>query len=369
MGIPEQRDLTKAREVFAKWLGTRLPGATDIEVGEMASPSSSGFSNETLLLDASWTEGGQRRTDGLVIRVKPTRHTVFMESEFEAQFKVMSALREHTDVPLPPMRWFEEDESWLGAPFYVMGKLDGAAPADSPPYTMQGFLYDGTPDQQATLWTTGIEAMAKVHNADWRALGFDFLDKPERGKTGLDQQLAYYLESYDWARQGNEQPVAQAALDWILANRPDDDGRPVGLVWGDSRIGNILFQDFRPVAVLDWEMVTLGDPQEDLAWWIFLDKHMAEGISLPRLPGFPSYDDTVAQWESLTGRTADHLFFYEVFAGFRFAVVMIRLAQLAIDFELLPPGNDMATNNIVTRLLASMLDLPAPGPAPSAPGY
>ena len=147
MGIPEQRDLAEARQTFGKWLAMRLPGATDVEVGELSSPSTSGFSNETLLLDASWTEGGARRSEGLVVRVKPTRHTVFMESEFEAQFKVMSALRQHTDVPLPPMRWFEEDDTWLGAPFYVMGRIDGTAPADSPPYTMEGFLFDGTPEQ------------------------------------------------------------------------------------------------------------------------------------------------------------------------------------------------------------------------------
>ena len=128
------------------------------------------------------------------------------------------------------------------------------------------FLFDGTPEQQRTLWTTGIEAMAKVHNADWRALGFDFLDKPERGKTGLDQQLAYYLEYYDWARQGSPQPTAQAALDWILANRPDDDGRPIGLVWGDSRIGNILFGPDGLRLVLDWEIAHAGDPIEDMGF-------------------------------------------------------------------------------------------------------
>jgi aminoglycoside phosphotransferase (APT) family kinase protein len=369
MAIPEQRDLGEARPAIQRWLATKLPGASDIEVGEITSPSASGFSNETLLLDASWTEAGARRTDGLVIRVKPTRHTVFMESEFDAQFRVMSGLREHTDVPMPDMRWFEEDASWLGAPFYVMGRLDGSAPADSPPYTMEGFLFEATPEQQRTLWTTGIEAMAKVHNADWRGLGFEFLDKPERGKTGLDQQLAYYLEYYDWARQGSEQPIAQAALDWLLANKPEPDGRPDGLVWGDSRIGNILFNDFRPVAVLDWEMVTIGDPQEDLGWWIFLDKHMSDGLGLPRLTGLPSFEDTVTQWESLTGRKADHLFWYEVFAGFRFAVVMIRLSSLMVDFEVLPADTDMATNNVVTRLLADMLELPPPGSPPSVAGY
>jgi aminoglycoside phosphotransferase (APT) family kinase protein len=146
----------------------------------------------------------------------------------------------------------------------------------------------------------------------------------------------------------------------VQDNRPATD-EPRALCWGDSRIGNIIFKDYRAAAVLDWEMVTLGDPAQDLGWWLFLDRHHAEGSGAPRLPGFPSRDATVARWVERTGRSAAELEFYEVFAGFRFAVVMVRLATLLVQYELMPPDTDLASNNAVTRLLATILGLPAPG--------
>jgi aminoglycoside phosphotransferase (APT) family kinase protein len=122
----------------------------------------------------------------------------------------------------------------------------------------------------------------------------------------------------------------------------------------------MIFEGFECRAVLDWEMVTLGDPVQDLGWWLFLDRHHSEGVGVPRLPGFPSYAATIARWEDLTERRAEHVAFYEVFAGLRFAVIMMRLAQLMIEFEVLPPDADLERNNVVTQLLAKLLGLPPP---------
>ena len=110
-------------------------------------------------------------------------------------------------------------------------------------------------------------------------------------------------------------------------------------------------------------MVTLGNPEQDLAWWLFLDRHHSEGISAPRLPGFPGHDETVARYAELTGRPVEHLRYYEVWAGFRFAVIMMRLAQQMMQYGTLPADSDFETNNTVTRLLARLLDLPAPAVA------
>ena len=82
------------------------------------------------------------------------------------------------------------------------------------------------------------------------------------------------------------------------------------------------------------------------------------------MEGFPTREEMVAFYEQVSGRTAHDLDFYEIFAGLRFTVVMMRLAQLFLDFELLPSETDMDRNNIVTRLLAAKLGLPAPGPEP-----
>jgi aminoglycoside phosphotransferase (APT) family kinase protein len=142
-----------------------------------------------------------------------------------------------------------------------------------------------------------------------------------------------------------------------MDHAPGED-EPVGVCWGDSRIGNMIFSEGACVAVLDWEMVTLGNPVQDLAWWLFLDRHHSEGMSVERLKGFPSHAETVARWQELTGysATAEQLAFYEIFAGFRFAVVMQRLARLVIASGLVPEDSDFGVNIIVTTLLARSLE-------------
>jgi aminoglycoside phosphotransferase (APT) family kinase protein len=356
--VPAQRDLEEARGIIGRWLAERLD-VPSVEVGEITAPSLTGFSSETLLFDATWRARGGWHTEGYVVRVAPTGYQIFYEPEFEAQFHVLRALVP-TDVPVPPTHWYEADASVLGAPFFAMGKVEGKVPSDNPPYTMEGWLLETSPEEQAAVWWAGIDAMAAVHRLDWRALGLDMLDKPERGKAGLDQQLAYYREYLTWAAQGRAQPTAEAGLAWLEANRPDDDDR-VGLCWGDARIGNIMFAEGRCAAVLDWEMVTLGNPVQDLSWYLFLDRHHSEGIDVPRLPGFPSREETVARYERLSGRSAEHLDYYEVFAAFRFSVIMIRVAQMIVEYGFMDGDSDLETNNPVTQLLAKMLDLPAPG--------
>jgi len=369
MPIPEQRDLEAARGVIAAWLAAQLPEARDIEVGPISGPSFTGFSNETLLFDASYSTGdGQRVTESLVLRVKPTQHTVFMEADFESQYRVLRALGERTAVPVPRMRWFEEESSHLDAPFFVMDAVAGRAPTDTPPYTMGGWLIDeSTPEQRRALVENGVDAMCAVHAVDWRGLGFDFLDKPQYGSLGFEQQLRYYEASFSWADPSRPAPpVAQATLDWVREHAPSEDPE-IALCWGDARINNQLFDDeYRVAAVLDWEMVTLADPMMDLGWWLFVDRHFHEGMPAPRMEGFPTREAVVARYETTSGRAVRDLEFYEVFGGLRFAVVMMRLGALLTEFEILPGDSDMADNNAVTRVLADMLGLESPGPAPAA---
>jgi aminoglycoside phosphotransferase (APT) family kinase protein len=370
MPIPEQRDLEAARGILAGWLAGQLPAATAVEVGPISSPSFTGFSNETLLFDATWSEDGTPRREALVLRVQPTQHTVFLEADFEHQYRVLRTLAEHTRVPVPPVKWYEADDTYLGAPFFLMGKVEGRVPQDNPPYTLQGWLLEeSTPAARRTLVESGLDALAAVHRVDWRALGLEVLSKPQYGALGFEQQLRYYERSYEWAEReaGFDAPaVARATLEWVQAHAPSSDPE-ITLCWGDARINNQLFgPDDRVVAVLDWEMVTLADPMMDLGWWLFLDRHFHEGMPAPRMEGFPTREEMVAHYEQVSGRAARDLDFYEVFAGLRFAVVMLRIATLVSDFGLMPKDAavDMAANNAVTRVLADLLGLESPGPAP-----
>ena len=242
MPIPEQRNLEEARGILAKWLSEQLPGATDVEVGPIGGPAATGFSNETLLFDASWKQNGEAPDRTLVVRVKPVAHTVFLEADFESQYKVLETLGRRSNVPVPNMRWFEADDTWLGAPFFVMDHVNGRAPGDSPPYTYEGWLLaESTPVQRRTLVESGLEAMAKIHAVDWRAMGFDFLDKPQYGKLGFEQQLRYYEASFEWATGSNPAPPV-AGRGPRLGARPPPTTTPRSRVcWGDARINNQLF--------------------------------------------------------------------------------------------------------------------------------
>jgi aminoglycoside phosphotransferase (APT) family kinase protein len=355
---------------LAKWLATRLaegpggaPGAADLAIGELSVPPATGFSNETILFDAHWsTTDGSPHDGRYVLRVGPSGYSVFYDPQFEEQYRILDALGQHTDVPVPNVRWYEDDASLLGAPFFVMDRVEGQAPSDTPEYTTTGFMFDATAEQQRRAYDSGLQAMARVHAVDWRGAGLSLLDKPARGAIGFDQQLSYYQDYYAWAGGGAAHPVLDPAFEWVERHRPTPGSEEVALCWGDARVGNILFDDFCCAAVLDWEMAALGNPIADLAWWKFLDRHHSEAIGVPRLPGFLSHDATIARYEALTGRSVDRdaLDFYEVFAGVRFGVVMVRIAQLVVEFGLLPPDTDLARNNNVTRLLAPMVGAPTP---------
>jgi aminoglycoside phosphotransferase (APT) family kinase protein len=369
VAIPTQRDPEATREALRRWLAGKLPAAEDLEISELSAPAATGFSNETILFEARWTEGGVKRDEEFVLRVKPTGYTVFMESEFEAQYEVMKTLHERTDVTVPKIWWYETDPATLGADFYAMSRVHGRTPPDTPPYHVGGWVVDLSPADREKLWWSGIENMSRIHKVDYQALGFDTLfDRPARGALGLDQQIQYYEEYFDWAQAGRSVPIAEQTREWIRANRPKE--TELGLVWGDSRAGNMIFNDSNEcAAVLDWEMATIGPPEEDLGWWLFLDTFHSQGTGVARLPGFPSHEQTEARYAELLGRPLENMHFWKVFAGYRFAVVMMRITGLTEEMGLVPRGESTpyAQNNGVTRVLASLLDLPSPG-EPAAPG-
>lgn len=353
MPMPAPRDPAQTSRALAAWMARQMPSARDILISGLQPPQATGFSNDTWLFDAAWqtADGPQQRR--LVARLEPSGYTVFPEYALPTQARIMQLLRAEGSVPVPEVLWAENDPAVLGVPFYVMQAIDGRIPTDSPPYHSGGWVTEVEPAEREALWWSGLEMLARIHQLDWRGLGLGFLDRPQLGASGLAQQLAYYERYFAWAARGRPQPIAEAGFDWIRRNLPDSEN--LGFCWGDARIGNMIFRDGACVAVLDWEMATLGDPEMDLAWWLFLDRHHSEGLGLPRLAGFPSVEATIARYEELTQRRTRHLRFYEIFAAFRFAVIMMRVSQMLVAYEVLPPDSDMESNNIVTQLLERSL--------------
>jgi aminoglycoside phosphotransferase (APT) family kinase protein len=290
----------------------------------------------------------------LAVRIAPLHYQVFPEVRFEEQYRLMRILRERTDIPVPPIRWYEPGEELLGAPFFVMTRIDGRVPTDMPPYHTGGWVTEVEPDERAAMWWSALEILARLHKLDPAALDVAFLDQPQWGRPGIEQRLGFYQHFMNWAYTGPK-PTAARALDWLQQNKPDEVHPPV-LLWGDARIGNVIFAPGGlPEAVLDWETATFGQPEEDLAWYLYLDRHHSEGCYVPRLPGFPGPEETIARYEELLGRPMRNMAYYEVLSGFKFTVIMSRIGQAMIEWDWLEADSDIPYNNNASRLLDTIL--------------
>src|SRR5262245_38008142 len=316
MAHPEKRDLADTERRLLAWLARAIPDGRDFRVSSLRSPSATGFSSDTLLLDASWTERGAARREALVLRLEPRGFNVFPSYDLRIQYESMRALA-GSGVPVPEVLFTESDPAALGAAFYVMRQVEGWAPSDVPPMHQEGRFAELSPEERAAAWWSGVEAMAKLHNVAWEPLGFGWLAERHPGGTPLDRQLRYYEDYLDWGLGSRARyPILQAALDWLRRNEPKDE--PTRICWGDSRLSNLLYRGTECVAVLDWEMAFLGNPLQDLAWWSMADLTLSEGIGVARLPGVPGIEETAARWAALTGLPTVHLRYYEILALFRF---------------------------------------------------
>ncbi|MDE8654403.1 phosphotransferase family protein [Novosphingobium album (ex Liu et al. 2023)] len=324
---PETRDLDDLARDLAAWLATRLPGASGISVENLAYPRGAGQSHETILFDARWTQGGREHRQGCVVRIRPDRFTVFPDTLFEQQYRVMKFLSDGGHVRVARPLWFEEDPAILGKPFFVMERKQGRVPVSIPPYARSGWLADATPEQRRVLWRNAVGQLAAIQNVPLDELGF--LEGPEGARRGFAQEWNKYERFTSWLEEVAPQPVLRAALARLKENWPAH--RPEGLVWGDARIGNMMFdENFDVVAVMDWEQPSLGGALHDLAWFCVL----AETMHGPRsqvgayLEGMGSHDETVALWQALSGKSAEDLSWYEDFTHFKMTCTGIRLSHL-----------------------------------------
>ncbi|KRB80422.1 phosphotransferase [Nocardioides sp. Root190] len=346
------------RGALESWLGERLPGAT---ISDCDVPAASGMSNLTILFTANGADGAE--LGKYVARVAPSGPSVFPGYDFEREAAVMNALAS-VGLPAPVVRWVELSPDVLGSPFLVMERAFGRVPGDDPPFTAAGWVLDDlSPEQRGEMCRNSLEGIAAIHSADWRALGLASLAPPAGSDATSvhDADLEHWLGFYDWARAGDTNATVEAGFAWLTKHRPVDDRDPV-LLWGDARIGNMLFgEDLAVSAILDWEMVGLGQPEADIAWWLFILRHHTEGIGFPVPEGFPSREEVVATYEKAAGRSLEHLDFHEVWAAVRLSIIMHRAGNLMIEIGLLPPDAPMKFNNPASQLLARLIGAPAPG--------
>ena len=330
------RDAGETGKHLGEWLHSLLPEGADPEVERVTVPESNGMSSETLLFDASWVSDGERQHFELVARVAPdiVDVPVFPSYDLESQFRVMQLVGQHTDVPVPAARWLELDPAAIGAPFFVMDRVDGRVPPDVMPYPMGSWLLEADVADQRALQDASVAVLAGVHSIDIDVVDASFLELGTAGDTPLRRHVANQREYYDWVRGDDVIPVVEEAFDWLDANWPEDEGDTV-ISWGDARVGNIMYDGFTPVAVLDWEMAALGTRGIDVGWMVFIHdffQDICRVLEMEGMPGFMRSEDVAATYAELSGVAVPDMAFYEVYAALRHAIVMARVKARSVHF-------------------------------------
>jgi aminoglycoside phosphotransferase (APT) family kinase protein len=279
----------------------------DAPRGLVATPIGEGHSNVTFALS----------TDAVLRRpprgpLPPSAHDVLREA------RLLRAL-DGTPVRVPKVLAVCEDPGVIGAPFYVMERVAGEVIADAIPGPLD------TPDQRAKIAEELVDALVEVHGADWTELGLEGFGKP----TGyLERQLRRFTGLWEHNRT-RELPQVERVGAWLAANMPDSP--PATIVHGDYRLGNTMFAPSAPanlIAILDWEMATIGDPLADVGYLLMhwtepgdqLGKFNLNNVTLRT--GFPTRAELVTRYEQRSGRSMQALDWYVTLALWKAVVFM-----------------------------------------------
>jgi aminoglycoside phosphotransferase (APT) family kinase protein len=326
------------------WLGGAIE---DPEVSELSTPSGNGVSSDTVLFDVEWNEAGGRRRQSCVARLQPDpgSHPVFPEYDLAKQARIMRLAAERTGVPVPAILWEEFEGRALGTPFFVMERVDGVVPPDIMPYPFGSWLSEAAPADQRALQDAAVRVLAELHGMAATPAELAFLEYREPGHSALRRHVNASRSYYEWvAADGCRSPLIEQGFAWLEEHWPSSEGAPV-VSWGDARIGNMMFRDFAPVAVLDWEMVAVAPREVDLGWMVALHRFLddvALGAGFPGMPDFMRRDDAAATYERVSGYAPQDMEFYATYGSLRMASIISREQRrsLAEAGQALPATSD-----------------------------
>jgi aminoglycoside phosphotransferase (APT) family kinase protein len=296
------------RRPLEDYLDAQGLGSGEVEVERIGE----GHSNITYLA----RRGGER----LVLRrpprppLPPSAHDVLREA------RLLTAVQD-TPIRGPRVLAVCDDESVLGVPFYVMEEVQGTVITDTVPDELD------TPEQRERIGADLVEALAEIHDVDWRACGLEGFGKP----TGyLERQLRRFNGLWEHNKT-RELPRVQEVGEWLAGHMPDS--LPATIVHGDYRLGNVMVGDEAPgqvVAIFDWELATIGDPLADVGYlsvtWVERDDPgdtmFSSLTAVTRRDGFQTRDELIALYEERTGRSMSDLRWYQTLALWKAAVFM-----------------------------------------------
>jgi aminoglycoside phosphotransferase (APT) family kinase protein len=296
---------------LAGYLKARLPGLGGTMTVE---PIAGGQSNPTFRLRFAERD--------LILRKQPAGELLPSAHAVDREFRVQEALA-GSGVPVPRMEHFCDDRAVIGTLFYVMEALDGRVLRDP---ALPGLA----PSERAAIYDSMNEVLARLHRLDWQALGLEGFGRPG---NYFARQINRWTRQW-YASKTREIPEIERLIAWLPEHVPADDETTI--VHGDYRLGNLMLhpQEPRVIALLDWELSTLGHPLADLAYNCVLYHAAAEkyggvmGLDLEAL-GIPSEREYVLSYCRRTGRPDGITPFHLAFSMFRFAVIFEGIAARA----------------------------------------
>ena len=267
-----------------------------------------GQSNPTVLLSTD--------DQHYVLRKKPPGKLLPSAHQVEREYRVMKALAK-TDVPVPEMLLLCEDHAVIGTPFFIMAYVHGRLLED---FT----LPNQSPQERRAIYLDVVRVLAALHSLNYADLGLDDFGKPG---NYFSRQIGRWSKQYVAAKT-DEIVSMEKLMAYLPENVPDDDTSCI--VHGDYRMGNMLFHPTEPrvVALLDWELSTLGHPLGDLGYSCMpYHSGVAGPISLEGLAGpqsgIPTQEEFIAEYCRLTGRESiPNLNFYLAFSFFRLSSIV-----------------------------------------------
>jgi aminoglycoside phosphotransferase (APT) family kinase protein len=309
---PEQASLLDlppllVRRPLEAFLDARGLGSGPLE----AEPVGEGHSNVTYVISRAGGAWVLRRPPRPPL--PPSAHDVLREA------RLLSAVQD-AQVRTPRVLATCDDESVIGAPFYVMERVDGDVLTSEVPAAL---------DNEAARARIGdelVDALVEIHAVDWRACGLEGYGKP----TGyLDRQLRRFGGLWEHNRT-RELPVLDRVTEWLAEHKPESGEATI--VHGDYRLGNTMFAPSAPArlaAIFDWELATIGDPLADVGYlvatWAQPDdpEDALFGLgAVTRRPGFPTRDLLIARYEERSGRSMSDVRWYMTLALWKSAVFL-----------------------------------------------
>ncbi len=350
-------NLDELRVPLTAWLADRL-GTPEVAVHSLARPDA-GQSNDTVLCEVS-AEG---RPLHLVVRRQAIGTTIFREPDVLREARVLRGLA-GTRVPVPEVHWLEPNPAVLGAPFFVMERVSGRVPLGKPSIHTVGWMPRLTTRERERLWASALEVLVALHAVEWHA-NHEFLLDGDTANGLIEPHVGALVDWYRWSAAEREFPITDAAVDYLERRVATVDCGPPVLLWGDPRVGNMIFaEDHRVAAALDFETAMIGPAARDVAHWLFFDDFQTDAVGIERLAGWPDRATTIARYEALSGRQLGNLEFFDVMESLFMATTLIRQADARVARGLAEPDTRMGHDNTVTQMLARTLGLSVPDLSP-----